>query len=102
MKVDTKILNKILANHTQQYINKADHQLAPYTKIKSRSIKDLNINQDTIKVLDENIGRKVSDIPCKNIFTNMSPTSRDIKERINKQDYTKLKNLHIAKKTAAK
>ena len=61
---------------------KLDHQITPYTKINSRWIKDLNISHDTIKVLEENIGRKVSDIPRSNIFTDMSPRARDIKERI--------------------
>ena len=63
---------------------KLDHQLTPYTKINSRWIKDLNISRDTIKVLEENIGRKISYIPHSNIFTKMPPTTRDIKERINK------------------
>ena len=65
---------------------KSDRQLIPYTKINSRRIKDLNINHNTIKVLEENVGRKISDIPCSNILTDMSPKARDIKERINKWD----------------
>ena len=56
----------------------------------------------TIKVLEEKIGRKVSDIPHNNIFTNMSPRRRDIKERINKWDFIKIKASAQLKKTSAK
>ena len=76
---------------------KLDHQLIPYTKIYSKWIKDLNISCDSIKALQENVGRKISDIPCSNIFTDMSPRARDIKERINKWDYIKLKSFCTAK-----
>ena len=71
---------------------KLDHQLTPCTKINSRWIKDLNINHDTIKILKENIGRKTLDIPHSNIFTDMSPRARDIKERLNKWDLIKIKS----------
>ena len=70
---------------------KLDHQLTPYTKINSRWIKDLNISRDTIKVLEENIGREISDIPRSNIFTDMFPKARDRKERISKRDLIKIK-----------
>ena len=63
---------------------KLNHQLTPYTKINPRWIKDLNISCNTIKVLEENISRKISDIPCSNILTDTSPKARDIKERINR------------------
>ena len=66
-----------------------NHQLTPYTKINSRWVKGLNISHDTIKVLEENIGRNISDIPHISIFTDMSPRARDIKERINKWDLIK-------------
>ena len=70
---------------------KLNRQLTPYTKINSRWIKDLNISCDTINVLKENIGRKISDILNSNIFADISPKARDIKERINKWDLIKVK-----------
>ena len=81
---------------------KLDHQLTPYTKINSRWIKDLNISRNTIKVLEENIGRKISYIPRCNILTDMSPKARDIKERINKWDLIKLKSFRMAKENSIK
>ena len=67
-------------------------------RINSKWIKDLNISCDTIKVPEENIGKKISDISCNNIFADISPMARDIKERINKWDCIKLKSLSMAKK----
>ena len=55
-----------------------------------------------MKLLEENIARKISDIPLSDIFTNMSPTARDIKERINKWDFIKIKASARLKKTQAK
>ena len=81
---------------------KLDHQLTLCTKINSRWIKDLNISHDTIKVLEENIGTKISDIPRSNIFTDMSPTARDIKERINKWDLIEIKSFCMAKENISK
>ena len=81
---------------------KLDHQLRPYTKINSRCYKDLNISHNTIKVLEENIGRSISDIPCSNTFTDMSPKARDIKERINKWDLSKIKSFCKAKENSTK
>ena len=80
---------------------KLNHQLIPYTKINSRWIKDLYISH-TIKVLEENIGRKISDIPHSNIFTDMSPKARDIKERINKCDLIKMESFCMAKENCIK
>ena len=72
---------------------KLDHQLTQFTTINSRWIKDLNISCNTIKVLEENTGREISDIPHSNIFTNTSLRARDIKERINKLGLHQTKNL---------
>ena len=60
------------------------------------------INHDIIKVLEVKIGRKISDIPCNNIFTNMSPRVRDIKEIINKWDFIKMKSFCMAKENIIK
>ena len=63
---------------------KLDHQLTPYTKINSRWVKDFNVSHNTIKVIEENIGRKISNIPHSNIFADVSPRTRETKEK-NKQ-----------------
>ena len=88
--------------HTHTHTKKLDHQLTQHTKINSRWIKDLNISCGTIKVLEENIGRKISDIPRSNILTDMSTKARDIKERIKKWDLIKIKSFCMVKKTALK
>ena len=72
-------------------IMKLDHQLTPYTKTNSRWVKDLNISCDTIKALEENIGRNISDISPFSVFTDISPRARDKEERINKWDLINIK-----------
>ena len=64
--------------------------------------KNLNISRNTINVLEENIGRKISDIPCSNILTDMSPKARDIKERKIKWDLIKIKSFCKAKENSIK
>ena len=57
---------------------------------------------ETIKVLEKNTGRKVSDNPCTDIFTNMSLRAKDIKERINKWDFIQIKIFCTAKENISK
>ena len=81
---------------------KLDHQLTPYTKINSRWIKDLNISSNIINIIENNISRKISDIQCSNIFTDVSPRERDLKGRISKWDCIKIKSFCLAKENISK
>ena len=55
-----------------------------------------------MKILQENIGRKISAIPHSNIFADISPRAKDIKERINKWDFMKIKSFCTAKENISK
>ena len=86
------------------YVQKNETRSPTYAihKNKLKMGKSLNISHNTIKVLEENIGRKISYIPRSNILTDLSPKARDIKERINKWDLIKIKSFCKAKENSIK
>ena len=81
---------------------KLEYSLTPYTKINSKWIKDLNVRPDTIKLLEENIGRTLYDIHHSKIIFDSPPREMEIKTKIHKQDLLKLKSFYTAKKTINK
>ena len=81
---------------------KLEHSLTPYTKINSKWIKDLNVRQDTIKLLEENIGRTLLDINHSKILFDPPPRVMEIETNINKWDLMNLKIFCKAKEITNK
>ena len=81
---------------------KLEHFLTPYTKITSKCIKDLNVRPETVKFLEENIGRTHDDINQSKILYDPPLRVTEIKTKVNKGGLIKLKSFCIAKETISK
>ena len=81
---------------------KLEYFITPYTKINSKWIKDLYIRPETIKLLEENIGKTPSDINHSKILYDPPPRVMEIKAKINKWDLIKLKSFCTKRETVSK
>ena len=81
---------------------KLEHFLTPYTKINSKWIKDLNIRPETIKLLEEDIGKTLSDINHSRTLYDPLPRILEIKAKINKWYLIKTKSFYTTKETMSK
>ena len=81
---------------------KLEQFLIPYTKINSKWIKYLNVRSETIKLLEENISKALSNINCSKILYDPPPRILEIKAKINKWDLMKLKSFCTTKETISK
>ena len=82
---------------------KLEHTLTPCTKVNSKWLKDLNIRQDTINLLEENISKTFSDINLTNVFLGQSPRATEKKKGGGDlRDLIKLESNCIAKETIKK
>ena len=81
---------------------KLEHFLTPYTKTNSKWVKDLNIRPETRKLLEENIGKTLSDINHSRILYGPPPRVMEIKAKINKWDLIKLKSCCTVKEALSK
>ena len=81
---------------------KLKHFQTPYTKINSKWIKDLNVRPETIKLLEENIDKTLSDINHSRILYDPPPRVMELKAKINNGHLIKLKSFCTTKEIKSK
>ena len=79
-----------------------DHFLTPYTKVNSKWMKDLNVRQEAIEILEEKAGKNLFDLGCSNFLLNTSLEARETKAKMNYWDLIKIKTICMVKETIRK
>ena len=81
---------------------KLDHSFAPHTKINSKWMKDLNVRQEFIKILEENTGNTLFEVGHSNFLQDTPMKARETKAKMNYWDLFKVKIFCTAKETVNK
>ena len=81
---------------------KLDHFPTPYKKINSKWMKDLNVKQESIKILEENMGSNLFDLGCSNFLLDTSPKAMETKAKMNYWDFIKIKTSTQQRKGSTK
>ena len=89
-----------LDSHMQRM--KLDHSFTPYTKITSKWMKDLNVRQDSIKILEENTGNTLFELDLSNFLQDTSMKARETKANMNYWDFIKIRSFCAAKEIVIK
>ena len=79
-----------------------DHFLTPYTKVNSKWMKELNVRQEAIKILEEKAGKSLFDLSHSNFLLNMSLEARETKAKMNYWDLIKIKIFCTVRQTISK